>query len=224
MRACRFIVYLLILFNLIACTSFHKQEALRDKRIEYLSRQLKGTQEKIKRLKSANLILQKKAKIAPSEVKPPLDKKNQTLNPMSETSAAVSLVSQREKDLFKEVISSYRKKNGDRLNYYVNQLVKEYPKGLYGDNALYLYGKYLYQSKNYSLALNYLSRALQLFPKGNKRVSILLEKSIIYIRLGQGDQARTLLREIVNQHPHSVEASQAEMELKLLSGVGRKNL
>ena len=224
MRAYRFIVYLLILLNLIACTNFHKQEALRDKRIEYLSRQLKGTQEKIKGLKSANLILQKKANRTSSEVKPPLDKKNQALNPISKTSEAVSLVSQREKNLFKEVISSYRKKNGDRLSYYVNQLVKEYPKGLYGDNALYLYGKYLYQSKNYSLALNYLNRALQLFPKGNKRASILLEKSIIYIKLGQGDQAQNLLREIVGQHPHSVEASQAEMELKLLSGVERKNL
>ena len=213
-------VLILILFTaiffegLIACSSLPEKIAAGNRkknRVEYLSRQLKKSRVQLEKLKSENLVLRtrlergRRRNLA-TRSSLPEQKKNYPLTSMS-------ILDTNEQRVFKGVISAYRNKNHKNLKAYTSMLIKKYPKSIYGDNALYLYGKYLYDLKKYSLALRPLDRALKLFPKGNKRASILFIKSMAYKNLRLVDQSKEILREIVHEYPGSMEANQAQLEL-----------
>ena len=127
-------------------------------------------------------------------------------------------------DLYRTILTLYENQQGEKLYKYVKKLLTEYPKSIYGDNALYLQGKYLYTRFQYFQAIASFDQALELFPKGNKRAAILLAKSRAYKKLNLASQAQSLLKKIIVTYPSSMEAQRAQMELSSTSMKNRDKM
>ena len=205
---CLFLI-LWLSWGLAACTNFQGSRTAQENRIEYLSQQLKQSRIQVEQLKSENLILRAKRRTSSQKYsRLSLHSSHQkTLSTKKDSKKASEI------KIYKKIIALYRNQKSSDLKQHVDALIGKYPTSIYGDNALYLYGKHLYRSGEYAYALEPLNRALKLFPKGNKRASILLTKSMIYKTLKLDIQARMILKEIVGTYPGSKEANQAHLEL-----------
>ena len=214
----------LFLFGLTACTGLQKS-GVQDSRVGYLSRQLKKSKVEVEQLKSENFALRTKIKKKRVSSRKVLAQSGDNFKSRTQSVKSLKKVSEMsEKDIYKTIIASYQSRKGRALEYYTNALIDRYPKSIYGDNALYLHGKYLYALAKYARALKSLDRALSLFPKGNKRASILLAKSMVYRKLELSDQARLILKEIMDMYPGTVEANRAQLELTSDRSVPREKM
>ncbi|MCC7403567.1 MAG: tetratricopeptide repeat protein [Bdellovibrionales bacterium] len=122
-----------------------------------------------------------------------------------------------EKDLYAKVVGSYRSRDRASLEAALELMSKRYPASVHMDNALYLSAMSLVQSKSFTPAIGILEEVIQKYPKGNKRVSALFAKGVVYKRLNLLPQSRRVLSQVIKEYPGSPESQRATLELRLLS-------
>jgi tol-pal system protein YbgF len=92
--------------------------------------------------------------------------------------------------------------------------LKEYPKSENADNAQFWIGEIYFREKWYEKAILEYQKVIESYPKGNKLRSALLKQGFAFLNLGDKDNARLILKELVRKYADSNEAKIAREKLK----------
>lgn len=101
------------------------------------------------------------------------------------------------------------------------QLIADYPKGQYADNAQYWVGEINYVTRNFEQALSDFIKIKELYPESAKLPDARLKIGYVYYELGQWQNSRKALQEVVDLHPSSTPAGLAKNRLQRLKKEGR---
>ena len=192
------------------------------KRVDYLQDQLREQRQRVEDLRNENLVLRDLAKKKP---KTGMKKKarskndvvtNKTLFDRKKIRLVKEFGGLAEKDIYSKAIASFRQRDGAGLSAATMILQKKYPNSVHVDNAIYLDAILTMQNKAYTPAIRKLETVIRSYPKGNKRVSALFAKGIIYKRLNLITQSKHVLTQVVKEYPGSPESQRAVTELRLL--------
>jgi len=82
------------------------------------------------------------------------------------------------------------------------------------DNAQFWIGEIYYRDKWYERAILEYQKVIETYPKGNKVGSALLKQGLAFLNLGDKDNARLILKELVRKYPDSNEAKIAAKRLE----------
>lgn len=115
--------------------------------------------------------------------------------------------------LYKDSLAQYRAGNYHHALVGFQAFLKSKPKRDYVDNALYWIGECHYGLGDYSSAISHFERVLKEEPDGNKVPDAMLKMSLAMEKNGQGDGAKKLLQNLVDEYPQTHAA-----------GLGRKRL
>lgn len=122
-----------------------------------------------------------------------------------------------EESFFAQILQTYQARDLDRLEFYVHKFVKDYPRSVFADNAIYLNGQLKLLMGLPSEALREFEKVLSAYPTGNKRVASLFGKGVAYRKLNLKDYAQKIFAEVKKDFPGSPESYRVELEEKLLS-------
>jgi tol-pal system protein YbgF len=92
--------------------------------------------------------------------------------------------------------------------------VKTHPRGQYADNAQYWLGEANYVQRNFKAALAEFERVVNDYPDSPKRADAMLKLGYTYQELGQNDQARLTLTNLLSKYPNSTAARLAQKRLQ----------
>ena len=98
----------------------------------------------------------------------------------------------------------------------LREFVRRFPDHDYADNAQYWLGEAYYDQKSYKLALDEFRKTVERYPTGNKVPDALLKVGFCYAALGQTEQARATLEEVVSVYPRTGPAQLAASRLDTL--------
>lgn len=96
------------------------------------------------------------------------------------------------------------------------KLIASYPKSQHADNAQFWIGESYYLQKWYEKAILEYQKVIENYPSGNKVPAALLKQGISFLNIGETDNARLLLKELVAKHPGTNEAGIAKQKLESL--------
>ncbi|MBF0432962.1 MAG: tetratricopeptide repeat protein [Fibrobacteria bacterium] len=96
-----------------------------------------------------------------------------------------------------------------------DKILKEYPKGVYGDNANYWKAECHYAMGNYAKAINSYQRIFS-YPNSEKGDDAQFKIGMSYLRTGDKNQAVTELKKLLSLYPDSEFIGRAKKELSKL--------
>ena len=96
------------------------------------------------------------------------------------------------------------------------QLVVDYPQSPHADNAQFWIGETYYREKWYEKAILEYQKVIEKYPSGNKTPAALLKQGLSFFNIGETNNARLVLKELVARHPSTNEASIAKQKLESL--------
>lgn len=94
------------------------------------------------------------------------------------------------------------------------KLIAAYPKSNQADNAQFWIGETYYNEKWYEKAILEYQKVIENYPSGNKIPAALLKQGLSFLNIGEKDNARLLLKELVAKHPGTNEAGIAKKKLE----------
>lgn len=94
--------------------------------------------------------------------------------------------------------------------------LEQYPKSKEADNAQFWIGEIYYREKWYEKAILEYQKVIEIYSKGNKVSGALLKQGLAFLSLGDKDNARLILKELVRKYSGSNEAKIAKEKLKKL--------
>jgi tol-pal system protein YbgF len=92
--------------------------------------------------------------------------------------------------------------------------LQQYPKSDNADSAQFWIGEIYYREKWYEKAILEYQKVIEDHPNGNKVQSALLKQGFAFSNLGDADNAKLILKELVRKYPDSNEAKIAQKKLK----------
>lgn len=104
------------------------------------------------------------------------------------------------------------RRHGDAIARF-EQLVVDYPEHGLADNALYWKAEAYYDQQQFDAALPVFQEVITRFPLGNKVPDAMVKVGLCLQNLGQPDQARRVLREVLELYPKSDAAQVAQERL-----------
>jgi tol-pal system protein YbgF len=96
------------------------------------------------------------------------------------------------------------------------QLIADYPQSQEADNSQFWIGETYYQEKWYEKAILEYQKVIEKYPSGNKVPAALLKQGLSFLKIGETNNARLVLKELVAKHPSTNEASIAKQKLESL--------
>ena len=90
----------------------------------------------------------------------------------------------------------------------------KYPSSTYSDNARYWLGESYYVTRQFKPALSEFQTLMRDYPDSDKRTHAQLKVGFIFDELGQEDEARTVLQELILKNPGTSAAQLAEERLQ----------
>jgi tol-pal system protein YbgF len=98
----------------------------------------------------------------------------------------------------------------------LREFLRRYPDHDYADNAQYWLGESYYDQKDYRRGLEEFRKVVERYPHGNKVPDAMLKVGYCYLALGQIEQARATLEELISVYPRSPSARLASARLDTL--------
>lgn len=92
-------------------------------------------------------------------------------------------------------------------------IVADHPNHAYADNALYWQGEAAYDQAQYAEALAAFTGVVERYGGGNKAPDALLKIGLCYGRLGDGDNARDVLTQLIAAYPRAPASKLAKRKL-----------
>lgn len=89
----------------------------------------------------------------------------------------------------------------------------KYPKHELADNALYWIGESYYAEEGFSDALRYFQRIIDEYPDSNKVPDAMVKAAVTLQRIGEPDQGRFLLNQVIKVYPGTQSAEVARQKL-----------
>lgn len=96
------------------------------------------------------------------------------------------------------------------------QLINTYPKSQHADNSQFWIGETYYREKWYEKAILEYQKVIEKYPSGNKVPAALLKQGLSFLNIGETNNARLVLKELVAKHPSTHEAGIAKQKLESL--------
>jgi tol-pal system protein YbgF len=96
------------------------------------------------------------------------------------------------------------------------KLIVSYPKSQQADNAQFWIGETYYIEKWYEKAILEYQKVIENYPSGNKIPAALLKQGLSFLNIGETNNGRLLLKELVAKYPGSNEAGIAKKKLESL--------
>jgi tol-pal system protein YbgF len=96
------------------------------------------------------------------------------------------------------------------------KLIASYPKSQQADNAQFWIGETYYIEKWYEKAILEYQKVIENYPSGNKIPAALLKQGLSFLNIGETNNGRLLLKELVAKYPGSNEAGIAKKKLESL--------
>jgi tol-pal system protein YbgF len=96
------------------------------------------------------------------------------------------------------------------------QLIESYPTSTHADNSQFWIGETFYRQKWYEKAILEYQKVIENYPSGNKVPAALLKQGLAFVNIGETNNARLVLKELIAKHPGTNEASIAQKKLDSL--------
>jgi len=92
----------------------------------------------------------------------------------------------------------------------------KFPKGRLSDNATFWIGECYYKTNNYEQAILEYEKVKQNYPSGDKVPAAIFKQALSFLRLNVKEEAKIILRQLIQHYPESEQAKMASVELKKL--------
>lgn len=94
------------------------------------------------------------------------------------------------------------------------ELIAAYPKSQHADNSQFWIGETYYREKWYEKAILEYQKVIEKYPSGNKVPAALLKQGLAFVKIGETNNARLVLKELITKHPSTNEAAIAKQKLE----------
>lgn len=115
---------------------------------------------------------------------------------------------------YQEAFNLLKERRYDEAATAFRGFLDKYPTSTYSDNARYWLGESYYVTRQFKPAMNEFQTLISDYPDSDKRTHAQLKVGFIFDELGQEDEARTVLRELILKNPGTSAAQLAEERLQ----------
>lgn len=131
-------------------------------------------------------------------------------------SSAVAATPASDQALYLEAKRAFDDGNLEAARKGFEQLITEFPKSQEADNSQFWIGETYYREKWYEKAILEYQKVIEKYPSGNKVPAALLKQGLSFLNIGETNNARLVLKELVAKYPSTNEASIAKQKLESL--------
>jgi tol-pal system protein YbgF len=125
-----------------------------------------------------------------------------------------------ERTLYRNAFSLLKEKRFDEAVAAFKELLAQYPKGQFADNAHYWLGEIYYVKQQYPAALAEFKQIIQRYPLSPKVPGAMLKVGYIYYEQGDWARARSVLQQVIAKFPDSNEGGFAQSRLDRMTREG----
>ena len=177
-----------------------------EERVEKLAKSTKTNDERIYRIEQY-LNFEPSAQKAPA--KKPDEKTVAKIIPATQVNTGLS-----EDEIYRLAKQAFDQGDSDAARKKFQELIEKYPKSERADNAQFWIGEIYYREKWYEKAILEYQKVIENYPKGNKVPASLLKQGLAFLNLGDKNNSRLILEELIKKHPKSNEAKIAKDKVK----------
>jgi tol-pal system protein YbgF len=134
--------------------------------------------------------------------------------------AAGAGTSSGEKALYRKAFDLLKERRFDEAVSVFKDLLAQYPKGQFADNAHYWLGETYYVKQQYPAALAEFQQVIRRYPLSPKVPGAMLKIGYIYYEQGDWARARSALQEVVTKFPDTNEGGFAQSRLDRMTREG----
>lgn len=130
--------------------------------------------------------------------------------------AAAAGSSLTDQELYQSSKKAFDSGNMDAARKGFETLLADFPKSQLADNAQYFIGETYYREKWYEKAILEYQKVIENYPAGNKVASALLKQAFSFLKIGETNNARLILKDLIARYPGTEEAGIAKKKLESL--------
>ena len=119
-------------------------------------------------------------------------------------------------DLYKEAYETFYKGDLEEAREKFEAFLKQYPDAELCNNAQFWIGETYYQKKDFEKAILEYEKTIKQYPEGGKIPVALLKEALAFLELGDKENARRLLRGVIELYPNSYQAQIAKKKLEAI--------
>lgn len=173
-----------------------------EERVEKLAKSTKTNDERIYRIEQY-------LNFEPSAQKAPATKTDEEtvakIIPAGEVKTELS-----EDEIYRMAKQAFDQGDSDGARKKFQELIEKFPKSERADNAQFWIGEIYYREKWYEKAILEYQKVIENYPNGNKVPASLLKQGLAFLNLGDKNNSRLILEELIKKHPKSNEAKIAK--------------
>jgi tol-pal system protein YbgF len=177
-----------------------------EERVEKLAKSTKTNDERIYRIEQY-------LNFEPSAQKAPATKTDEEtvakIIPAGEVKTELS-----EDEIYRMAKQAFDQGDSDGARKKFQELIEKFPKSERADNAQFWIGEIYYREKWYEKAILEYQKVIESYPMGNKVPASLLKQGLAFLNLGDKNNSRLILEELIKKHPKSNEAKIAKDKMK----------
>lgn len=136
-----------------------------------------------------------------------------SLIPSDDDEATLADSSQENMHYYYEGLSLLREKNFEKALHSLHRFLSLDPQHVYADRAQYLISRTHFNNREYGLAVVASNLLEARYPYSFKIPESLYERGLAYLQMNQEGQARTTLKALIQNFPHSASATDAARKL-----------
>lgn len=115
-----------------------------------------------------------------------------------------------EDEIYRMAKQAFDQGDSDGARKKFQELIEKFPKSERADNAQFWIGEIYYREKWYEKAILEYQKVIESYPMGNKVPASLLKQGLAFLNLGDKNNSRLILEELIKKHPKSNEAKIAK--------------
>ena len=144
------------------------------------------------------------------------DKTQKQITPPPVKAAGTTTSPASDQTLYQEAKKAFDEGKMEAARKGFEKLIASYPKSQQADNAQFWIGETYYIEKWYEKAILEYQKVIENYPSGNKIPAALLKQGLSFLNIGETNNARLLLKELVAKYPGTNEAGIAKQKLESL--------
>ena len=119
-------------------------------------------------------------------------------------------------DLYKDAYETFQKGKLEGARRKFEAFLKQYPNAELSGNAQFWIGETYYQKKDFEKAILEYEKVITQYPEGGKIPLALFKEALAFFELGDKENARRLLRGLIERYPYSYQAEIAKRKLETI--------
>jgi len=125
-------------------------------------------------------------------------------------------IAQGKVDLYHQALDLFNKGKFEEAEKTLRAYINQNPKGLLVPNAYFWIGECEYRMQRYEEAILDYQKVITEFPQSNKVPDALLKQGLAFVKIGDTDSAKIVLKKLIKFYPNTPQARVAKKQLKML--------